>query len=303
VGQIGGGRDRPSGVVDVAMIQSVARRDDPALFDNYGVVVVDECHHIPAVSFQACVQRARTRRWLGLTATPYRRDRLEALIGFQCGPTRHEIKPAAVEGAALVRRDLVVHHTTTEVDDDTAAHIQDVFGALVDDQQRTAQICADVHAAVNSGRTCLVLTQRTEHIDTIVTALAALGDRALVLRGGLGVKARRAVADALARRDPDAGIVLVATGSYLGEGFDWPELDTLFLAFPLAFKGRVVQYVGRLLRTHAGKHHVEFHDYVDSRIPVLDRMHTKRHPAYTTLGFDIPKRPRRAPPAGPTNAT
>ncbi len=107
------------------------------------------------------------------------------------------------------------------------------------------------------------------------------------------MKARRAVSDALARRDPDSGIVLVATGSYLGEGFDWPELDTLFLAFPLAFKGRVVQYVGRLLRTHTGKYHVELHDYVDSRIPVLDRMHTKRHPAYTTLGFDIPKRPRR----------
>ena len=178
------------------MIQSLARRDDPTVFDNYGLVVVDECHHIPAVSFQACVQRARTRRWLGLTATPYRRDRLEALIGFQCGPTRHEIKPAAVEGAELVRRELVVHHTTTEVDDDTAAHIQDVFAALVDDQQRTAQICADVHAAVNAGRTCLVLTQRTDHIDTIVAALAALGDRALVLRGGLGVKARRAVADA-----------------------------------------------------------------------------------------------------------
>ena len=304
VGQIGGGRDRPTGVVDVAMIQSLARRDDPAVFDNYGLVVVDECHHIPAVSFQACVQRARTRRWLGLTATPYRRDRLEGLIGFQCGPTRHEIKPAAVEGAELVRRELIVHHTTTEVDDDTAAHIQDVFAALVDDQQRTAQICADVHAAVNAGRTCLVLTQRTDHIDTIVTALAALGDHALVLRGGLGVKARRAVTGALAQRDPDAGIVLVATGSYLGEGFDWPELDTLFLAFPLAFKGRVVQYVGRLLRSHAGKHHVELHDYVDSRIPVLRRMHTKRHPAYTTLGFDIPKRPRRAAAlAGTTNAT
>ena len=88
--------------------------------------------------------------------------------------------------------------------------------------------------------------------------------------------------------------MLVATGSYLGEGFDWPELDTLFLAFPLAFKGRVVQYVGRLLRTHTGKHHVELHDYVDVRIPVLDRMHTKRLPAYTTLGFDVPK-PRRRP--------
>jgi superfamily II DNA or RNA helicase len=296
IGQMGGGRDRLTGMVDVAMIQSLIRRDDPAVFDNYGLVVVDECHHIPAVSFQACVQRARTRRWLGLTATPYRRDRLEALIGFQCGPVRHEIKPAAVEGAELVRRELVVHHTTTEVDDGTAAHIQDVFGALVDDQRRTDQICADVHAAVTAGRTCLVLTQRTDHIDSMVTALAALGDRALVLRGGLGVKARRAVTDALARRDPDAGIVLVATGSYLGEGFDWPELDTLFLAFPIAFKGRVVQYVGRLLRIRAGKHHVVLHDYVDSRIPVLDRMHTKRHPAYATLGFDVPKRRRHASP-------
>ncbi len=90
--------------------------------------------------------------------------------------------------------------------------------------------------------------------------------------------------------------MLVATGSYLGEGFDWPELDTLFLAFPLAFKGRVVQYVGRLLRTHEGKHHVELHDYVDIRIPVLDRMHTKRLPAYATLGFDVPKTRRRGRP-------
>jgi superfamily II DNA or RNA helicase len=101
---------------------------------------------------------------------------------------------------------------------------------------------------------------------------------------------------ALREENPDTGIVLIATGSYLGEGFDWPELDTLFLAFTIAFKGRVVQYVGRLLRTHAGKHHVELHDYVDSRIPVLDRMHTKRHAAYTTVGFDVPgtaRRPRR----------
>jgi superfamily II DNA or RNA helicase len=118
-----------------------------------------------------------------------------------------------------------------------------------------------------------------------------------VLRGGLGKRARQAVADALATRDPDDGIILVATGSYLGEGFDWPELDTLFLAFPLAFKGRVVQYVGRLLRTHEGKHHVELHDYVDSRIRVLDRMHTKRLPAYATLGFDVPTTRRQRPPA------
>lgn len=297
VGQIGGGRNKPTGVMDIAMIQSLSRRDDPSLLDRYGLIVVDECHHLPAVSFTTCMRTARTRRWLGLTATPYRRDKLEALIAFQCGPTRHEITPAAVEGTELVRRELVVHQTDTEASKDEAAHIQQVFRVISEDKQRTAQICRDVHDACASGRTCLVLTQRTEHIDAIVTGLDTLGDTALVLKGGLGKKARAAVSDAIAARDPDAGIVLVATGSYLGEGFDWPELDTLFLAFPLAFKGRVVQYVGRLLRTHEGKHHVELHDYVDARIPVLDRMHTKRLPAYATLGFDLPKtRQRRSRP-------
>ena len=300
LGQIGGGRNKPTGIIDVAMIQSLVRRDDPALFDCYGLIVVDECHHLPAVSFTTCMRAASTRRWLGLTATPYRRDKLEALIAFQCGPTRHEIKPAAVEGAELVRRELVVHHTSTEVTEEEAAHIQDVFRAISDDARRTAQICGDVHAACVSGRTCLVLTQRTDHIDAIVAGLATLGTDALVLRGGLGKRARQAVTDAIAARDPDDGIVLVATGSYLGEGFDWPELDTLFLAFPLAFKGRVVQYVGRLLRTHEGKHHVELHDYLDSRIAVLDRMHTKRLPAYVTLGFDTPTRQRNRRPAAPS---
>jgi superfamily II DNA or RNA helicase len=300
IGQIGGGRNKPGGTVDIAMIQSLARRDEPALFDGYGLIVVDECHHLPAVSFTTCMRAARTRRWLGLTATPYRRDKLEALIAFQCGPARHEITPAAVEGTELVRRELIVHHTATEVTEDEAAHIQDVFRVISQDETRTTQICADVHEACSSGRTCLVLTQRTEHIDAIVAGLGSLGDHALVLKGGLGKRARQAVTDAIADRDPNDGIILVATGSYLGEGFDWPELDTLFLAFPLAFKGRVVQYVGRLLRTHEGKHRVELHDYVDSRIPVLDRMHTKRLPAYATLGFDIPKTRRRTP-ARPTS--
>jgi len=116
-----------------------------------------------------------------------------------------------------------------------------------------------------------------------------------VLRGGPGKKARAAVGVAITKRPPDTGVVLIATGSYLGEGFDWPALDTLFLAFPLAFKGRVVQYVGRLLRSHEGKHHVELHDYVGARIPVLDRMHAKRLPAYATLGFDVPATRRRRP--------
>ncbi len=293
VGVVGGGKDKPTGIVDVAMIQSVGRRDNPsALFGRYGLVVVDECHHVPAVSFETCVRQADCRRWLGLTATPYRRDGLEAIIALQCGPTRYEITATEAAGTTLLRRELIVHETQAEVPGEDTA-IQTVFAALVEDQRRTDQICADIHDAVAAGRTCLVLTQRTDHIDAIVARLGALGNTALVLRGGLGKKARAAVAQAIAARPEDSGIVMVATGSYLGEGFDWPELDTLFLAFPIAFKGRVVQYVGRLLRTHEDKHHVELHDYVDVRIPVLDRMHSKRLPAYSTLGFDVPRRPRR----------
>lgn len=300
IGVIGGGKNEPTDVIDVAMIQSVARREQPAeLFERYGLVVVDECHHLPAVSFEACVRHATSRRWLGLTATPYRSDGLEGIIAFQCGPTRHEITTKDVTANSCVRRELIVHETRCDVDVENAPSIQAVFSAIVDAQQRTDQICADVHDAMTAGRTCLVLTQRTAHINAIVDGLAQLGASALVLRGGLGKKARAAVADAIESRQAGSGIVVVATGSYIGEGFDWPELDTLFLAFPIAFKGRVVQYVGRLLRTHAGKHHVELHDYVDVRIPVLDRMHSKRLPAYTSLGFDIPKgrKQQTRPPA------
>lgn len=152
-------------------------------------------------------------------------------------------------------------------------------------ERRTRQICTDVVQALDAGRTCLVLTQRTAHIDAICHRLASTGHDVHILKGGLGKKALAAVHDAMAAPGKDTGIVVVATGSYLGEGFDWPQLDTLFLAFPIAFKGRVVQYVGRLLRAHSAKHDVELHDYVDNNINVLARMHTKRLRAYKTLGF------------------
>ena len=285
IGVIGGGKDRPGCLVDVAMIQSLARRERAhELFARYGLVVVDECHHLPAVSFEACVRTAPTRRWLGLTATPYRRDGLEGIIALQCGPTRHETRPGDLLDTALVQRRLIVHPTSF-VHDDTAS-IQEVLGALTQDERRTKQICADVVQALDAGRICLVLTQRIAHIDAICRRLAAAGRDAHILKGGLGKKALAAVHDAMAAPGKDTGIVVVATGSYLGEGFDWPRLDTLFLAFPIAFKGRVVQYVGRLLRAHGAKHDIELHDYVDEHVTVLARMHTKRLRAYKTLGFD-----------------
>jgi superfamily II DNA or RNA helicase len=276
----------PSGVVDIATLQAVARRGDMATqLAGYGMVIVDECHHLPARSFEIAVREAPTRRWLGLTATPYRSDGLEAIITMQCGPVRHEIALADTASAALARR-LITHDTTSTAGTTDTTMIQDMFRALVDDEQRTQQIVGDITNAVQRGRNVLVLTQWTEHLDTITVMLTDAGHTPLVLKGGVGKKARTVILQQLDK--PDArGQLLVATGSYLGEGFDCATLDTLFLAFPLAFKGRVVQYIGRILRTTPAKTDIEVHDYLDPG-PIFRSMHTKRIASYKTLGFDPP---------------
>jgi superfamily II DNA or RNA helicase len=291
IGQLGGGRKRARGVVDLAMVQSLARREDLAeLTSGYGFVVVDECHHVPAVTFEAVVRQIPAPRWLGLTATPYRRDKLEEIIYLQCGPVRFQIDARAAPSAGLTRRHLV-HETghSTQGDD---LHIQEIFRGLVEDADRTGQICADVADALERGRSCLVLTQWTTHLDKLCEGLRGRGHEPLILRGGLNKTTRTAVFDRL--EDPgERELCLVATGSYLGEGFDCPRLDALFLAFPLAFKGRIVQYVGRILRLTNEKRDVEVHDYVDVRVPVLARMHQKRRPGFESLGFAVPRSPRR----------
>jgi superfamily II DNA or RNA helicase len=282
---------KASGIVDIATLQAIARRTDAAaLFNGYGMVIVDECHHLPARSFELAVRDARARRWVGLTATPYRRDGLEAIITMQCGPVRHEITLADTAAANLARR-LHVHETRCTAGNGEIAAIQDVFRALVEDEVRTCQIATDVSTAVRDGRNVLVLTQWTEHLDALAATLERAGLAPLVLKGGLGKKARAGVIDRLNTGDGPSGQLLLATGSYLGEGFDSPSLNTLFLAFPLAFKGRVVQYIGRILRATDTKTDVEVHDYLDPG-PVFRKMHSKRLATYATLGFDTAARAR-----------
>ena len=277
---------KASGIVDIATLQAVARRPDAAaLFDGYGMVIVDECHHLPARSFELAVRDARCRRWVGLTATPYRRDGLEAIITMQCGPVRHEIALADTAAAKLTRR-LHVHETRCtrrrrrdRRDPGRVPSARHRRGTDPPDRLPTSS------AAVRDGRNVLVLTQWTEHLDALAALLEQDGLAPLVLKGGLGKKARAAVIEQLNVDDAPSGQLLLATGSYLGEGFDSPSLDTLFLAFPLAFKGRVVQYIGRILRTTDTKTDVEVHDYLDPG-PVFRKMHSKRLATYATLGFD-----------------
>ncbi|HVM13225.1 MAG TPA: DEAD/DEAH box helicase family protein [Egibacteraceae bacterium] len=297
LGQVGGGRSRLRGVVDVATIQTLARRDVEAnaeLFAGYGLVVVDECHHVPAVTFDRCLRSASTRRWLGLTATPYRRQGLEEIIEMHCGPVRHTITVAGSTSTALLRRDLIVHETRSEVAESQSAHIQGVFAALAEDVDRTRGVCDDILDAVRRGRNCVVLTRWVSHVESLCDGLRARGLDPLVLHGRLGHKQRAATIARLTDRAAGDPILLVATASFVGEGFDCPPLDTVFLAFPLAWKGSVVQYVGRVMRASEGKQNVEVHDYIDVRIPVIRKMHEKRLVGYNLLGFDVPRSRRGA---------
>jgi len=301
-GQLGGGRTKTGGVIDIAMLQTLTRRDNIAeLTAGYGLVIVDECHHIPAAAFEHAVKQIAARRWLGLTATPYRRDQLDDLIPLQLGPVRHTM--TAVQAGTLASGSLeipppepvlILHPTRFQyaggADPSAPGGMSAIYRDLVADDDRTRQVVSDVLAALDRGRNCLVLTQWTSHLDAFAEALRKEGHDPVVLRGGMGVKVRAA---ALERLEPSAGgppLLVVATGPYIGEGFDCPALDTLFLAAPIAFKGRLVQYAGRILRAHPGKNTAEVHDYHDISTGVLASSLAKRAPGYTSLGFPDPRR-------------
>lgn len=306
-GQLGGGRSKLTGVIDVAMLQTLSRKDSlEELSKGYGFVIVDECHHIPAAAFEHAVRQMACRRWLGLTATPYRRDKLDDLIALQLGPTRHTIgapeqpkpdllstpdrTPPPPKPALLVRS--TGYRYAGDADPSAPGGIAAIYRDLVADPQRNRQIIDDVDGALACGRHCLVLTQWTGHVDRLAAGLCGRGHDPVVLKGGMGSKQRAA---ALGRLQPVPGgppLLVVATGPYIGEGFDCPTLDTLFLAAPIAFKGRLVQYVGRIMRSAEGKTTSEVYDYHDVATPVLASSLARRAPGYASLGFPDPRRGR-----------
>jgi superfamily II DNA or RNA helicase len=294
-GQLGAGRSSLRGVVDVVTLQTLARRQDVAdLTAGYGLVLVDECHHLPAAAFENAARQIRARRWIGLTATPYRRDGLDELIHHQLGPIRHTITPppAGTLGAADAPERLLTVHPTSyaylgEADPSKPGGMAAIYRDLVADEARRDQVVGDVLEALERGRNCLVLTQWKNHVESLAGKLRDEGRDPVVLRGGMGARERKA---ALARLEPDEEpLLVVATGPYIGEGFDCPALDALFLAAPVAYKGRLVQFAGRVLRPHPGKATAEVHDYHDGLTAVLASSLAKRAPGYKSLGFPDPR--------------
>jgi len=283
IGTIGGGKPKPTGKIDIAVIQSLSRRGQvSAVVENYGHVIVDECHHVGAVSFDAILKRVKAKYVLGLTATPIRRDGQQPIVFMQCGPTRYTVTQLTTAPHDL---EVIPHLLDNSVDLPQEAGIQEVFRHLANDPDRTAAIAASIQEAFVQGRKILVLTERTDHLNAITAALHGNVPTTFVLHGRMSKKQRAASIAELDELPPDAPRVLLATGKLVGEGFDHPPLDTLILAMPVSWKGTLQQYAGRLHREHASKSDVRVIDFVDTRHPALLRMWGKRQRGYRTMGY------------------
>jgi superfamily II DNA or RNA helicase len=283
VGTIGGGKAKPTGIIDIAVMQSLSRQGEVSVqVKNYGQVIVDECHHLSAFSFEALLKAAGAKYVLGLTATPVRRDGQQPIIFMQCGPIRHtasrpESAPADLAVTPLwLSRPIVMPEGTG---------IQDVFLQVCNDTERTAKVVAEVGEVFDQGRKILVLTERTDHLSAIEEQLVGRVENLFTLHGRMSKKQRSALIGELEALPADAPRVILATGKLVGEGFDHPALDTLVLAMPVSWKGTLQQYAGRLHREHASKADVRIIDFIDAGHPALLRMWSKRQAGYKAMGY------------------
>jgi len=289
VGQHGGGKTKRTGLIDVAVIQSLQRKGAVEDFvADYGHVIVDECHHLSAVTFERILREVKAKYVLGLTATPTRKDGHQPIIYMQCGPIRfHLSAKKAAESSPLQHKVFprITDFVWSRPDDETA--IQDIYAALILSQERNNLIIRDLQQALSCGRSPLVLTSRTGHLDYLAGRMGAVCPHIFILKGGIGTKQRKKLAESLAAVPCDEPRVILATGSYLGEGFDDSRLDTLLLAMPISWKGTLQQYVGRLHRLHDTKSEVHVYDYADVMVPMLARMYKKRLAGYSALGYTV----------------
>lgn len=293
IGRIGGGKRKPNGRLNVAMLQSLVRGDAVNdLIATYGHVIVDECHHVPAVSFERVLANVKARYVTGLTATLQRRDGHHPIIEMQLGPVRFAVDAKRESARRPFMHRLIVRDTPFRLaDDEPRMPIQDLYRALASNEPRNQLIVNDVLSALEEGRSPILLTERRDHLEYFEAQLRPAVRNIVVLQGGMGTKQRRKMAERIAAIPPTEERLVLATGRYIGEGFDDARLDPLFLALPVSWKGTLVQYAGRLHRLHDGKQEVRIFDYVDCAVPMLGRMFERWLRGYRAIGYtqaDVP---------------
>lgn len=287
IGSIGGGKRKPTEQIDIATYQSLINKKDNSVdpvIQQYGQIIIDECHHISAPRYEMLLNEVHSKYILGLTATPDRQDGHQKIIFMLAGPIRHKVKTKNAEKfkQQVIVTKLYSTPTVNIINAEQRPRITDIYRWLTEDKSRTQRIITDVITKISEGKHPLVLTERREHAEQINNLLVQNNIQTVILRGAMRAKERRA-----ANEQINSAHVVVATGKYIGEGFDLPKLDTLFLALPVAWKGTLAQYAGRIHRESEGKDLVTIYDYVDSSIPMLERMFNKREKGYKAMGYQL----------------
>ncbi len=291
IGQIGDGKHNRTGIIDIAIMQSLTRAGETKEFvKDYGMVIVDECHHVPAFSFEMILKNVNAEFVYGLSATPERKDGHHPIIFMHCGPVRFrdDAKKQAdkrpFEHYIIPRfTSFRIHNLTEKTEKDWT--INELYAAVVTNETRNQQIIDDVIECHKNGRNCLVLTERVEHVKILSAEIGKTIPDIISVTGGMGIKETRETLEKITTAPTDKPIILVATGRFIGEGFDEPRLDTLFLAMPISWKGTLQQYAGRLHRLFTGKNEVLIYDYADIHVQVFEKMYNKRLSGYASIGY------------------
>ncbi len=305
IGRIGGGSRKPNGAIDVAIVQSLVRRGAvKESVRHYGHLIVDECHHLSARSFERVARAARSRFIAGFSATVTRKDGQHPIIFMQCGPVRHCVDARAQAVARPFEHTAIVRPTGFQsqraVNRDVRLQFHDLCDELIADADRNQFICGEVVQAVRDGRSPIVLTERNDHLDELARRLSPEVRHLVVLRGGMSRKELDRTNAELAAIPGDEDRVLLATGRYVGEGFDDARLDTLFLTLPVSWHGTIAQYVGRLHRLYLGKREVHVYEYADLNVTMFSRMFDRRCKGYEAVGYTI-QIPASAVPGWPAD--
>ena len=286
IGTLYSGKNSIHGIIDIALIQSCFDGNEVSPFvENYGMVIVDECHHVSSVSFEQVLRKVKAKYVYGLTATPIRKDGHQPIIFMQCGKIRFTADAQSQMNNQSFSRILIPRFTTfRNISSDDKTYTQ-IVETISKDEVRNRLIIDDVHKAIVEGRTPIVLTSLTSHVRVLADMLLPYSDNVITLVGADSAKEKRRAMERLQNIPFTESLVIVATGKYIGEGFDYPRLDTLFLVLPISWKGNIAQYAGRLHRDCNGKSETRIYDYVDIRVPLCDSMYRKRLKGYASVGY------------------
>lgn len=283
MGQIGGGKKKITGKIDVATMQSLNSKGEMKSFiTQYGQIIVDECHHISAFSFEKILKHIRAKYVYGLTATPIRKDGLHPIIFMQCGSIRYKVDAKTQSKVRPFTHKVIQKHTNFI---SSSSNLQELYQALSTDERRNEQLFEDVLSELEAGRSPMILTERVEHLNKLKELFKGFAKNIVILSGSMPKKEQKLELERLANIPDNQERLVIAIGKYIGEGFDDPRLDTLFLAMPISWKGTLQQYVGRLHRIHANKQEVRVYDYIDHKVPILKNMFEKRLAGYKLMGY------------------